>query len=177
MRSKAPLPYIIVTYPMIQWLLYLQTTDALFIFIQNMAKHMYNYLKIEFICKIPEHILSWPFVLSSSSVSSAGQVSLASLLNNLTNSTTAPATPITPGGSKLSPGYIFKNFFKCVPTLCWWSFIKTYFQSVTFCFELMIFYFFSCLAPKCSFFFMPAWSWVCAFVHIYFFNFCYFWNH
>lgn len=28
--------------------------------------------------------------------------------------TTTPTTPTTPGGSKLSPGNIFKNFFKCV---------------------------------------------------------------
>jgi protein phosphatase 1 regulatory subunit 12A len=29
-------------------------------------------------------------------------------------SPSTPSTPTTPGGSKLSPGNIFKNFFKCV---------------------------------------------------------------
>lgn len=36
--------------------------------------------------------------------------------------TTTPTTPTTPGGSKLSPGNIFKNFFKCVAVWfdwCW----------------------------------------------------------
>lgn len=30
------------------------------------------------------------------------------------NSVAVPGTPTTPGGSKLSPGNIFKNFFKWV---------------------------------------------------------------
>ncbi|XP_032451983.1 protein phosphatase 1 regulatory subunit 12A isoform X9 [Nasonia vitripennis] len=45
------------------------------------------------------------------SISSPVQVSPA-VLSTSNNSTTAPATPTTPGGSKLSPGNIFKNFFK-----------------------------------------------------------------
>ncbi|CAD6237231.1 GSCOCG00002206001-RA-CDS [Cotesia congregata] len=30
------------------------------------------------------------------------------------NSTTTTSAPTTPAGGKLSPGNIFKNFFKCV---------------------------------------------------------------
>ncbi|XP_014207906.1 protein phosphatase 1 regulatory subunit 12B isoform X2 [Copidosoma floridanum] len=45
------------------------------------------------------------------SLSSSVQVS-PTTLSATNNSMTVPATPTTPGGSKLSPGNIFKNFFK-----------------------------------------------------------------
>lgn len=36
------------------------------------------------------------------------------VLSSANNSVAVPGTPTTPGGSKLSPGNIFKNFFKWV---------------------------------------------------------------
>lgn len=41
----------------------------------------------------------------------------STVVSNTNNAVaTAPGTPTTPGGSKLSPGNIFKNFFKWVLT-------------------------------------------------------------
>lgn len=41
----------------------------------------------------------------------------STVVSNANNAVaTAPGTPTTPGGSKLSPGNIFKNFFKWVLT-------------------------------------------------------------
>ncbi|XP_058797034.1 protein phosphatase 1 regulatory subunit 12B isoform X3 [Phymastichus coffea] len=46
------------------------------------------------------------------SISTSAQASPTVTTPSNNNSMTAPATPTTPGGSKLSPGNIFKNFFK-----------------------------------------------------------------
>jgi len=48
----------------------------------------------------------------------------------------SPSTPTTPGGSKLSPGNIFKNFFKCVDYTnlqCVWCFCISFYLTFNFC--------------------------------------------